>query len=113
MNGVSIINEYCCSSFEPTRTVAAYAVWIIGVVALFMMTRVVFSDAKERMRARCTVFAIFAAVFIFVALDSYKSYMDRWMEYDVIVSDSVSYNEFTSKYEVISENDGILRVIYK
>lgn len=113
MNGITVVAEYYCSAFEPARVIMAYVVWTIGIVTLFWMSRFIFTDAKERTRARCIMSVPFAVVAILAAFESYNSYMNQWTEYDVVVSDSVSYNEFTSKYEVISENEGILRVIYK
>ena len=34
-------------------------------------------------------------------------------EYTVTIGDTVSYNEFTKNYEVISEDDGVYRVKLK
>ncbi len=110
MTGVEILSEYeVCATQEWVGFVAAlaYIGAIIFIVGACMSKQVAAIWAHVVCFIVC-VLVLFCDAAISCSDDYFKKYSH--MEYEVIVDDSVSMNEFLDKYEIIDQEGKIYTV---
>ena len=105
MNGITIIEEHLCrqTSLATVITVCiTIALAIAAIIFIFMQ--------QHKYSKQCYHELIFMACILVVFITGFcvllKEYRDTHIEYTITVDDTVSFNDFMEKYEIISV-DGI------
>ena len=116
MNGVTIIEEHLCRVVEMPLLIGIeifMSLLIIGVLALYRwMYKNSIEDKKTKILVWCCSIALIV-VYIVTWAVQISNYNKTHMEYTVTVDDSVSFNDFHAKYEIISINGDEYRVVEK
>lgn len=108
MAGVEILN----TTYEYASLINAC--WLLLCLGLMLLIAVaglmtIDYDIIQKILIRCEIFmALITIVCLIGALIKTDEIIDT--EYDVIISDEVSMNEFTEKYEIIEQNGNIYTV---
>ena len=109
MEGITILNSYECftNSFSIFMMIGFCITFIIGAaIVLFTLVEYGCDTWKEHaLLVACIACAIIIACLI--PEEKYETY------YQVTIDDSVSMNEFTSKYEVVKQEGSIYTIIEK
>ena len=110
MDGVTILSEISVRGEELWRLVCLV---ILGIAAISSMVNNWCSSGWSTRIALiiCTLFVgVLLSVFTIAACMSYNTFHT---EYKVNVDDSVGFNEFNSRYEIISQDGDTYTVIEK
>ena len=114
MKGITIIEEHLCRVVELTTLIGigVFVTLLCGSIIAFYMWASKYGDSHTKKPARiCSVFIIILYIITWaVQIDNYNK---THMEYTVIVDDTVSFNDFHEKYEIVSVNGNEYRVLEK
>lgn len=116
MDGITILSvgEYV-ETIGGACSVASVLLWIFGILMLLLGT-IIFLSSKEYFSFWAGIFALFIdGAMLVAAKQEYKNNGStiNIPQYKVIISDSVSYNEFAEKYNVLEVEGKIYTVIDK
>ena len=116
MNGITIIEEHLCRVIETPDLIGIgiFITLLFGGVLLFY--RYSYKHAVTDKKDKITVIVcsiVLVVMYIFFWVIQIVKYNDTHMEYTVTIDDSVSFNDFHAKYEIVSENGNEYRVIEK
>lgn len=118
MNGITIIEEHLCRVVELPALIGIeifITLLFVGVLLLYKLIwkyDLVVKDKKEKIATIvCSILLVVMYIVCWVALIS--NYNKTHMEYTVTVDDSVSFNDFHTKYEIVSVNGDEYRVVEK
>ena len=116
MDGITIlsIGEYV-ETIGGACSVASVLLWIFGILMLLLGT-IIFLSSKECFSFCAGIFVLFiGGAMLVAAKQEYKNNGStiNIPQYKVIISDSVSYNEFAEKYNVLEVEGKIYTVIDK
>lgn len=120
MNGITIIEEHLCRTVElPALIIMGIFVTLLFVGALLFYILIWKYDLlnkkkKEKNRTDIIIRSILLVVIYIVFLAAQiNDYNDTHMEYTVTIDDSVSFNDFYTKYEIVSVSGDEYRVVEK
>lgn len=112
MNGITVIAEHFCRAVGTGELIASLiAITIlVGCALLFYwdVNRTSENASIKKLVIVCSVVII--AVYIWFCHFQVNRYNTTHMEYTLTVDDSVSFNDFQAKYEIISVNGMEYRV---
>ena len=116
MDGITILSvgEYV-ETIGGACSVASVLLWIFGILMLLLGT-IIFLSSKECFSFWAGIFVLFiGGAMLVAAKQEYKNNGStiNIPQYKVIISDSVSYNEFAEKYNVLEVEGKIYTVIDK
>ena len=116
MDGITILSvgEYV-ETIGGACSVASVLLWIFGILMLLLGT-IIFLSSKECFSFCAGIFVLFiGGAMLVAAKQEYKNNGStiNIPQYKVIISDSVSYNEFAEKYNVLKVEGKIYTVIDK
>ena len=116
MNGITIIEEHLCRVVEFPALIGIgifITLLFIGVLLMYrFMCKHNMMDKKGKTTAIvCSVLLVIMYVAFWVV--QINHYNNTHMEYTVTVDDSVSFNDFHAKYEIVSVNGNEYRVVEK
>ena len=116
MDGITILSvgEYV-ETIGGACSVASVFLWIFGILMLLFGT-IIFLSSKECFSFCAGIFVLFiGGAALVAAKQEYKNNGStiNIPQYKVIISDSVSYNEFAEKYNVLEVEGKIYTVIDK
>lgn len=116
MDGITILSvgEYV-ETIGGACSVASVLLWIFGILMLLLGT-IIFLSSKECFSFCAGIFVLFiGGAMLVAAKQEYKNNGStiNIPQYKVIISDSVSYNEFAEKYDVLEVEGKIYTVIDK
>lgn len=116
MDGITILSvgEYV-ETIGGACSVASVLLWIFGILMLLLGT-IIFLSSKECFSFCAGIFVLFiGGATLVAAKQEYKNNGStiNIPQYKVIISDSVSYNEFAEKYNVLEVEGKIYTVIDK
>ena len=116
MDGITILSvgEYV-ETIGGACSVASVLLWIFGILMLLLGT-IIFLSSKECFSFCAGIFVLFiGGAMLIAAKQEYKNNGStiNIPQYKVIISDSVSYNEFAEKYNVLEVEGKIYTVIDK
>lgn len=116
MNGITIIEEHLCRVVEfPTLIGIGIIITLLFIGALLMyrfICKYNVTDKKDKNIAIvCSVLLVIMYVVFWVV--QINHYNNTHTEYTVTVDDSVSFNDFHAKYEIVSVNGDEYRVMEK
>ena len=112
MNGVTILSEMSVRGEELWTVVACFSV-SIGIIVLTIAHNVEYWSCLgwfERIISVIITVAVVTFVILFGAMFCYE-YSTFHTEYRVTIDDSVCFNEFTERYEIISSDGDVYTVI--
>ena len=116
MDGITILSvgEYV-ETIGGACSVASVLLWIFGILILLLGT-IIFLSSKECFSFCAGIFVLFiGGAMLVAAKQEYKNNGStiNIPQYKVIISDSVSYNEFAEKYNVLEVEGKIYTVVDK
>lgn len=114
MNGITIIEEHLCRAVE-LRALIVIGIFItllaVGALRFYIFIwRHNLLDKKTSIIICSILIVVIYVVFWVVQINDYN---DTHMEYTVMIDDSVSFNDFHTKYEIISVDGNEYRVVEK
>ena len=116
MNGVTSIEEHLCRVVEMPSLIGIgifMSLLIIGVLAMY---RWMYKNSAKDKRTKILVWCCSTALIVMYIVTwvvQISNYNTTHMEYTVTVDDSVSFNDFHAKYEIVSVNGDEYRVAEK
>ena len=113
MNGITIIEEHLCRVVELPLLICVGIFITLLFLAVLAMYRYMYKISTESKDTKITAFCCSVALIIlYIVFWTFQihNYNKTHMEYTVIVNDSVSFNDFHEKYEIISIDGNEYRV---
>ena len=109
MNGITIIEEHLCRQTSLATVIA------VGIVIALAIAATIFIFRQQHKYVKpCYHELIFVVCILVVFITGFcvllKEYRDTHIEYTVTVDDSVSFNDFHEKYEIVSVDGNEYRV---
>ena len=112
MNGVTIIEEHLCRVVELPQLIAICIFFTFICFAVLAFYRWAYKDTKKkstRIMAICCSIAVVVMCIVLWTVQI-RNYNDTHFEYTVKVDDSVGFNDFLDRYEIISVDGDEYRV---
>ena len=116
MKGITIIEEHLCRTVD-TPSLIGLGIFMTllcgGVIVFFRWLYKSNSTSQSDKKTIwcCSVVLIIVYIALWVSLIC--NYNTTHIEYTVIIDDSVSFNDFYEKYEIVSVNNDEFRVLEK
>lgn len=114
MDGVTILNEMSRHGAEMWQVIGVTLVGVIGILALVSN---LFRNWKYlRLFDKLVLTGIHAILMMFIVclvMLVHIDYKKVYTQYKITIDDSVSFNEFNSLYEIISQDGDIYTVVEK
>lgn len=109
LSGVRIVNRYRESYNSDSRfaiSITVFVILIVASLAVFML-----SIAFAEMRLLAVIFIAITIMAGFFQNFVYKNTVEYFNIYTVTVDDSVGFNDFYSKYEILQEiGNGVFKI---
>ena len=113
MSGITIITEHLCREVELGQLVGfgTFCTFIFtgGLLLFKLIYKLETNKFMRRLIIWSSVFII--GVYIWFLISQINSYNTTHMEYTITIDDSVGFNDFHKKYEIISVNGDEYRVV--
>lgn len=113
MNGITIIEEHFCRQVSLQELIVlGCLITLLCVGALFVYWFVWKNSVKTKGLKICILTCSMLIVVTCIASWCFQinAYNTTHMEYTVTIDDTVGFNEFHEKYEIVSENDDEYRI---
>lgn len=116
MDGVTVVQEHFCREVELngliTDGVLITLLFIMFVGGLILLYK---SNKEDKpLKLLSVIFSIMLSLFYIVFWSmQINNYNTTHMEYTVVIDESVTFNDFYEKYEILSVNSNEYRVIEK
>lgn len=117
LNGITILNNYDVITLEWCGTLflaIAFSFVAISGIALIVY---IFRNSKQRKDAFVPSFivSIFTLLGIFVSIHGFTHLPENKYQitYEVTISDEVNFNDFNSKYEIVTQKGLIYTIVEK
>lgn len=116
MDGIYIVNTYICRNIAISLVVTNIIFWSIFLFVLGMLIEELLRIREKSFGQRFIVVALcicgLFSAFVFMSWIKNEVQECRTFheEYDILIDDSVSYNDFVKKYEVLQTNGNLYRV---
>lgn len=116
MNGITIVEEHLCRVVELPSLIGIgifMSLLIVGVLALYRLAYK--NSTKDKSTKILTWCCSIFLVILYIATWGHQicMYNKTHMEYTVTIDDSVSFNDFHAKYEIVSVTGNKYRVLEK
>lgn len=109
LSGVKIVSRYNESYNHDSRFLISMTVFVLLIVASLIVG--MFSIAFSEMRILAVIFIAITIMAGFFLNFVYKNTVKYFNIYTVTVDDSVGFNDFYSKYEIIEEiGNGVFKI---
>ena len=113
LDGINVLQEHFCRELSLASCIFV-SVLTISLATFYIIYSVCVSKNLNGTRSFNTFLVVARIIVICVAIAcviaSCCSYLNTWQEYSVTIDDSVKFNEFFDKYEIISQNGYIFRI---
>ena len=115
MNGITIIEEHICRVVDMPTLISTCVFFTLICVGILAFYRWAYKDTKIKSIKILIICFYVGVVIICIALwiIQFCNYNKTHMEYTVTIDDSVSFNDFHAKYEIVSVNGNEYRVLEK
>lgn len=116
MNGITIVEEHLCRVVELPSLIGLgifMSLLIVGVLAFY---RFMYKNSIKNKSTKILIWCCsILLVILYIATWGHQicMYNKTHMEYTVMIDDSVSFNDFHAKYEIVSVNGNKYRVLEK
>lgn len=115
MNGITIVEEHLCRVVELGELIGSgffiTLLFCCGLLLYRFMYKEDTSEVNKKIIIVCSVLLV--AMYIWFWIFQIDKYNTTYMEYTVTVDNNISFNEFHTKYEIISINGNEYRVVEK
>ena len=118
MEGITIVEEHLCRVVELPALIGIgifITLLFVGILLLYKLLwkyDLVVKDKKEKITTIvCSILLVVMYIVCWVVQIS--NYNKTHMEYTVTIDDSVNFNDFHAKYEIVSVNGNEYRVVEK
>ena len=112
MYGITIVEEHLCRVVELPQLITIcvfFTLLCVGIIALYrFIYKYTDRNAEKRAAAVCSVGIVIMCVVLWT--HQIYNYNKTHFEYTVEVDDSVSFNDFFDKYEIVSVDGDRYRV---
>lgn len=116
MNGITIIKEHLCRVVEMPALIGTGIFITLLIGGALLLYRFAYKhDLTDKQGKIATIICsiLLSVMYIVTWVVQISNYNTTHMEYTVTVDDSVSFNDFHAKYEIISINGDEYRVVEK
>ena len=114
MDGITILSEHFCRGVELSGLIIGGIFITIIVVFGLLYIRYILKDLSGVIKNITTLFyVILVALYIHQIWGLISSHNTTHTEYTITIDDSVSFNDFFNKYEILKVDGDIYRVIEK
>ena len=117
LKGVTILNSYDVTSPEWYGTFFLLLFLVFVSISGIALIVYIFRNSKQRKDAFVPSFiiSIFTLLGIFVSIHGFTHLLENKYQtrYEVTISDEVNFNEFNSKYEIVTQKGLIYTIIEK
>lgn len=116
MDGITIVSEHLCRVVElPALIGIGILITLLCCCALLLYRFMYKHSLVDKKGKTTTIVCSMLIVVMYVAfwIIQINQYNKIHMEYTVTVDDSVSFNDFHAKYEIVSVNGNEYRVVEK
>ena len=116
MNGITIVEEHICRVVElPSLIGIGIFITLLFAGALLLYRGLCKYDLVDKKGKTISVVCSILIIVMYVTfwVVQINNYNDTHMEYTVTIDDSVSFNDFHAKYEIVSVNGDEYRVVEK
>ena len=117
LKGVTILNSYDVTSPEWCGTFFLLLLLVFVAISGIALIVYIFRNSKQRKDAFVPSFivSIFTLLGFFVSIHGFTHLLENKYQtrYEVTVSDEVNFNEFNSKYEIVTQKGLIYTIIEK
>lgn len=103
MQGVSIKNELMGREIDKSTLIGVLVGAAIAIVLAVVTMVKHFMGANYGLAFLAAIAGVFMLVY---ARDMWRAYNNIWTEYTIQVDDSVNFNQFMEKYEIVDKEDG-------
>ena len=121
MNGVTIMSEILCHERSLTDVLSTgIFASALTLLAIFAYWKFIYPGFKKSCthpkdlsiaKAFLAMLSLFFVVLTIIGdISLYRQYHNTHMEYEIVIDDSVSFNEVTSVYDILSRENDIYRV---
>ena len=113
MNGITIIEEHLCRAVELPSLIGLGIFITLLFLGSLVLYRFIYKASTKNKGTKITVLCCSVALIISYIVfwaTQINNYNKTHMEYTVAVADTVSFNDFHEKYEIISVNGEEYRV---
>ena len=114
MSGITIVEQHLCRSITLGGLIAIGIFVTLLCIAILVIYKYIYKRAdkntKITIRVCSILLIILYIVFLYFQIDGYNT---THIEYTVIIDDSVRFNEFYEKYEILFVNGNKYRVVEK
>lgn len=116
MNGITIVKEHLCRvvEFPALIGIGIFITLLFGGVLL--LYRFIYKHSLVDKKGKTTTIVcsiLIVVMYVAFWVIQINQYNKTHMEYTVTVDDSVSFNDFHAKYEIVSVNGSEYRVVEK
>lgn len=116
MNGITIIEEHLCRVVELPSLIGLGIFITLLCVGVLLLYRFMYKHSVIDKKGKITTIVcsvLLVVVYVVFWVMQINQYNNAHMEYTVTVDDSVSFNDFHAKYEIVSVNGDEYRVMEK
>ena len=117
LKGVTILNSYDVIAPEWYGTFFMLLFLVFVSTSGIALIVYIFRNSKQRKDAFVPSFivSIFTLLGIFVSIHGFTHLLENKYQtrYEVTISDEVNFNEFNSKYEIVTQNGLIYTIVEK
>ena len=114
MNGVTILSECVVRELQLAPMIVLLFILALVVALTCFMDVLIFvpsSHCKLRLKVMASLVSVIVVLFVGASVpEILKDYQSCYTEYKVTIDDSVSFNEFTSCYEILKNYGGVYTV---
>lgn len=118
LDGINILQEHFCRKVTLSSVIFT-SILVISLAVLYIS--ILRFGTRKRLFGPATdsrsfkIFAVVSSVVLVCLVISCiltycRDYLTTWYEYSVTVNDSVGFNEFFDKYEIVSQDGDIYRI---
>lgn len=116
MNGITIIEEHLCRVVELPVLIGIgifMTILFSGALLLYRFAYKHFCVDKKSKSVVIICSTLLVVMYVVFWVFQINNYNKTHIEYTVTIDDSVSFNDFHEKYEIVSVNENEYRVVEK
>jgi Ca2+/H+ antiporter len=116
MNGITIVEEHLCRVVELSALIGIGIFMTILCGGALLLYRLTYKNLCVDKKSKSVVIVcsiLLVIMYVVFWVFQINNYNKTHIEYTVTIDDSVSFNDFHEKYEIVSVNGNEYRVVEK
>ena len=112
MEGITIIEEHFCRVVEITQLITICVFFTLLCVGILALYQFIYKNTENNFNKKLSIVCSVLVVILCIALWTHQiyNYNKTHFEYTIEVDDSVSFNDFFDRYEIVSVDGDKYRV---